>query len=71
MELETKYQVILKDDTEFGTFQDAMYFPIGGKPSATELKRLAQQRVDNWVTSVKEASEKETVTIEIPEIIEG
>lgn len=62
MELETKYQVTIKDQIELDgmvvPFQDAMYFEIGHKPNTTILEQLAQERIDNWVESVKNAPDR-------------
>ena len=45
-------QVDIEVMTERGLYRDAVYFPVGAKPSDAEIKIIARERADNWLAIV-------------------
>ena len=45
-------QVDIEVMTERGLYRDAVYFPVGAKPSDADIKIIARERVENWLAIV-------------------
>lgn len=54
----TRVQVLVKESTEIGEFNDAIYFDKDTYDSMNDadIKNVIDDRVKNWVESVKKAS---------------
>ena len=42
-------QVDIEVMTERGLYRDAVYFPVGAKPSPAALEEIVNERVTNWL----------------------
>lgn len=45
-------QVDIEVMTPRGLYRDAIYYPVGMKPSDAEIKVIARERADNWLAIV-------------------
>ena len=45
-------QVDIEVMTPRGLYRDAVYFPVGAKPSDADIKIIARERADNWLAIV-------------------
>ena len=52
IKLTERVQVDIEVMTERGLYRDAVYFPVGAKPSDADIKIIARERADNWLAIV-------------------
>ena len=52
IKLTERVQVDIEVMTERGLYRDAVYFPVGAKPSDADIKIIARERADNWLAVV-------------------
>lgn len=62
-----RVQYFISKDTEIGQFNDALYFTAQEFTLLSEqkLQEMVDARANAWVASVKEASNRETVSEEV------
>jgi len=54
-------------NTQYGTFRDALHLPDDHNLSDAEIEAMKQQRVNNWINVVTEASNApSTDVIDVP-----
>ena len=58
-----KFQIILEEETIYGTFRDAIYVAPEDVDSLTkqDMETLAQERVDNHITAIETSPVNEEI----------